>query len=139
METVSVTRTTDGSAAAVTERFDDRKEFMEAAGFDEVTVDGDRIQIANNVGLATMELTVDVVETDAAFAYEQVDGLFEEMVTRYEITEANGETTIAATTEFEIAAPFVGKLLDATVITRQRRRELVAQLSYLDPNDSAET
>jgi hypothetical protein len=133
METVSVERTADAPVDAVRERLGEVEALMEAAGFDEVAVDGDRVRVVNHVGLATMELTVTLVETDAALAYEQVDGIFETMETRYEVEARDGETTITATTEFAVAAKFVGQLLDATVITRQRRRELTAQLEYLDP------
>lgn len=133
METVTVTRTVDAPPDAVAERLTDVEALMTAAGFDEVVVDDDRVRVVNHVGLATMELTVELVDADAALAYEQVDGIFDEMVTTYELAEADDGTAVTATTEFAVGARFVGDLLDATVISRQRRRELTAQLEYLDP------
>ncbi|NHN49852.1 SRPBCC family protein [Halostella sp. JP-L12] len=144
MKTVSVSRTADVSPELAVDRLRDLDALMDAAGFDEVHVDGDRVRVVNHVSLATMELTVSVIESDAALAYEQVDGIFEEMVTRYEVTESQGgdesggagderegATTLTATTEFAVGAGPLGDLLDATIIARQRRRELTAQLAYL--------
>lgn len=144
MKTVSVSRTADVSPELAVDRLRDLDALMDAAGFDEVHVDGDRVRVVNHVSLATMELTVSVIESDAALAYEQVDGIFEEMVTRYEVTETDGgdesgktrderegATTLTATTEFAVGAGPLGDLLDATIIARQRRRELTAQLAYL--------
>jgi len=117
-----------------------------------------------------------VVDSDAALTDEQVDGIFDEMVTRYEVeggdagdgdggvdaesdveetergervetdgtesdpeakgageaaSDGTGETTVTATTEFAVGAGPLGSLLDATIIERQRRRELLGQLDYL--------
>ena len=149
MNTVSVSRTVDVSPAVAADRLSDLDALMDAAGFDEVHVDGDRVRVVNHVSLATMELTVSVIESDAELAYEQVDGIFDEMVTRYEI-EGNdagdedsvedgvasdgggaGGTTVTATTEFAVGTGPLGDLLDTTIIARQRRRELTAQLAYL--------
>lgn len=159
MNTVSVSRSVDVPPAVAVDRLRDIDALMDAAGFDEVYVDGNRVRVVNHVSLATMELTVSVVESDAALAYEQVDGIFEEMVTRYEVegnvteegaddTERDagessaeddvasdpgteGGTTVTATTEFAVGAGPLGDLLDATIVSRQRRRELTAQLAYL--------
>jgi len=138
METVTVAGTVDEPPEVVADRLHEFDALMRAAGFDEVHVDGDRIRVVNAVGLATLELTVEVVDSDAALAYEQVDGMFEEMVTRYELepdgTERDGgeRTAVTITTEFALGTALVGDLLDATVITRQRRSELEGQLAYLD-------
>ena len=176
MNTVSVSRTVDAPPSDAVDRLRDLDALVEAAGFDEVHVDGDRVRVVNHVSLATMELTVTVVDSDAALAYEQVDGIFDEMVTRYEVeggdagygdggvdaesdveetergervetdgtesdpeakgtgeaaSDGTGETTVAATTEFAVGAGPLGSLLDATIIERQRRRELLGQLDYL--------
>ena len=172
MNTVSVSRMVDAPPSDAVDRLHDLDALMEAAGFDEVHVDGDRVRVVNHVSLATMELTVTVVDSDAALTYEQADGIFDEMVTRYEVeggeevdaesdieetardervetdgiesdideegagdTTASGggtgETTVTATTEFAVDAGPLGSLLDATIIERQRRRELTGQLEYL--------
>ena len=133
METVSVDTTVDDPPEVVAGRLHGYEPLMESAGFDEVHVDDDRIRVVNAVGLATLELTVELVEADAELAYEQVGGMFEEMVTRYELEPTDDTAThVAATTEFQLGAALVGDLLDATVITRQRRTELEGQLKYLD-------
>ncbi|WP_121823446.1 SRPBCC family protein [Halostella salina] len=136
METVTVSGTVDGPPAVLEDRLYDFDALMQSAGFDEVHVDDDRIRVVNAVGLATLELTVEVVDSDAALAYEQVDGMFDEMMTRYELepddTADDERTAVTITTEFALGTALVGDLLDATVITRQRRSELEGQLAYLD-------
>lgn len=132
MESVSVTRTFDGPADPIREAMADIESFMEAAGFDTVSVDGDRFTIENSVGLLTIALDLRLVETDAELAYEQVEGIFETMETRYVVDEGEATTTVTATTEFALDASIVGPLLDATVISRQRRTELTKQFDYLE-------
>ncbi|NHN42772.1 SRPBCC family protein [Halorubellus sp. JP-L1] len=132
METVTVSRTVDVDADRVRAAMTDVGPFMRAAEFSEVTVDGDVVHIANRVGLATIELTLEVVdEPDTVLTYEQRDGIFEEMVTRYTLEETPDGVEVEATTEFAVQARLVGPLLDATVVSRQRRRELDAQFDYL--------
>lgn len=132
METVFVTRAFASSPEKILEAMSDLEPFMKAAGFDTVTVDGDEFTIENSVGLLTISLDLRVLETDAAFAYEQVDGIFKSMETRYRFEEENGTTAVTATTEFAIDASLVGPLLDSTVISRQRTKELTKQFDYLE-------
>lgn len=133
METVTVSREIATSKNVVEDAIRDIEAFMRAAKFDEVTVDGDVVQIANHVGLLTIELTLELVDDpDAALVYEQLDGIFEEMETRYVVESADSGTTVAATTRFAVGASFVGPVLDATVVKRQRRVELNAQMDYLE-------
>lgn len=133
METVTVGRTIGGDADRIRAAMTDVGPFMRAANFSDVTVDGDVVRIANRVGLATIELTLEVVEDeDAVLAYEQRDGIFDEMTTRYTVTEAPDAVEVEATTEFAVQARLVGPLLDATVVSRQRRKELNAQFDHLE-------
>ncbi|RXK52056.1 SRPBCC family protein [Halorientalis pallida] len=100
----------------------DVERFITATGFDEVTVDGADVTIVNGFGLAAIEPDPRTVDRpDAESAYEQADGIFEEMWTTYEVTAEDGGTRVTATTEFA---------LDATVI--ERRRELTAQFDWLE-------
>ncbi|WP_162318922.1 SRPBCC family protein [Haloarcula limicola] len=132
MRTVTVTRELDADPDCVRAAILDVSEFMRAGGFDDVTVDGDVVTLANSVGLVTIELVLDVVDDpDAVLAYEQRDGVFEEMVTRYDLAETADGVEVRATTEFALQARLVGPLLDATVIDRQRRVELNAQFDSL--------
>jgi len=134
MATVSVSRTIAGSASAVSEAITDVEPFMLAAGFDEVTVDGDEIHLVNRVGIAELELSLERIEDpEAVLAYEQVEGIFESMRTAYRIEDA-GEAgvRVVAETDFSLDVALVGDLLDATVIKRQRRRELDAQFDHLE-------
>jgi len=132
METVTVTETLDGDPDRLREAITDVGPFMRAAEFDDVAVDGDIVRITNHVGLATLELELVVVEdSDAVLAYEQRDGIFDEMVTRYTLTETDDGVEVEATTDFAIQARLIGPVLDATVVSRQRRRELRAQFDYL--------
>jgi hypothetical protein len=110
----------------------DLKPFMEAAGFDEVRVEGDIITITNHVGLLTIELDLRVVDSDCVLAYEQVDGIFETMETRYTLSEGDGTVTVTATTDFALDVAMVGSILDGTIISRQRKKELTGQFDYLE-------
>lgn len=133
MERVTVSRDIDAPPDELQSAMTDVAAFMRAAGFDEVEVDGDRISITNHVGVLTIELDLRRIdEPDAALAYEQVDGIFETMETRYALEAADGGTIVTATTEFALDASLVGPILDATIIARQRRRELDAQFDYLE-------
>jgi len=140
METVSLGRTIDASESELRDLVTDVGPFMEAAGFDEVTVEGDIVEITNHVGLLTIELSLRVLGTDDVLAYEQVDGIFREMVTRYTLEETTAGVEIEATTEYALDVDLVGSLLDSTIIARQRRKELSAQFDYLqEETANAET
>ena len=133
MNSVTVSRDVAAPPDAVRARMNDVGPFMRAAGFDEVATDGDRIAISNGVGIATVELELELLEeADAALSYRQRDGIFEEMVTRYWLEESAEGTVVTAETEFAIDVALVGKLLDSTVIKRQRRRELEQQFDWLE-------
>ena len=132
METVTVTATIDGDADRLRDAMTDVGPFMRAAEFDDVAVDGDIVRITNHVGLATIELELAVVEDEnAVLTYEQRDGIFDEMVTRYTLTETTDGVEVRATTDFAVQAKLIGPILDATVVSRQRRKELRAQFDYL--------
>lgn len=135
MQTVTVTRTIPASPAAVSEAMSDLEAFTRAAGFDEVSVDDGTIHVSKSVGIADISLELDVVDdADAELAYEQREGIFEEMRTTYALTPVDGgtETEVRARTDFAIDVALVGDFLDATVIKRQRRAELQAQFDYLE-------
>jgi len=132
MESATVTRTVEAPPDAVRDVLGELEPFMRASGFDEVDIDGDRIEISKALGLLRISLTLRVYEEDgAALAYEQTDGLFESMVTTYELSEQDGLTEVTAQTEFALDAPG-GSILDGTVVRRQRRKELAAQLDFVE-------
>ena len=132
MNTVTVRETFDADADRLGAAITDVGPFMRAAQFDDVTVEGDIVHITNHVGLATIELELELIDASGAvLAYEQRDGIFEEMVTRYTLTETHAGVEVEATTEFAVQARLIGPILDATVVSRQRRRELTAQFDYL--------
>lgn len=139
MQTVTVTRTLDADPAAVRAAMDDTAAFMEAGGFDEATLHGDVLEITNRVGIATLSLTLERVEDgDARQVWEARDGIFEEMRTTYAVEphdggDGSGEgCTVTARTAFAVDVALVGGLMDATVIRRQRRKELATQLDWLE-------
>ena len=133
MESVSVSRTVDADPETVREAMADVQRFMASAGFDEVTVDGDDMTIVNGFGIAAIELDLTLVDRDdAELAYEQEDGIFEAMWTTYEVTTEDSGTRVTATTEFQLDVAVVGAVLDATVIKRQRRKELNTQFDWLE-------
>jgi len=133
MQTVTVSRRVDADPDRVRELMDDLEGFMLAAGFTDVTVDGDEMHLENQVGLATVELGLRLVERDdAALAYEQSDGFFETMTTVYRLEAVDGGTEVTASTDFALDLVLVGAVLDATVIKRQRRKELEMQFDWLE-------
>ncbi|MFB6135455.1 MAG: SRPBCC family protein [Halobacteriaceae archaeon] len=133
MQTVTVSRHLDADPDEVRALMDDLEAFMLAAGFDGVTVDGDDLRIENGVGLATIELDLELVERPGAdLAYVQRDGIFREMETRYVVEPSDGGAEVRATTEFALDVDLVGFLLDATVVKRQRTHELESQFDYLE-------
>jgi hypothetical protein len=108
-------------------------QFMRASGFDEVHVDGETVRVANEMGIATIELTLELVDRpDADLAYEQRKGIFEEMRTAYTVTSDPNGSEVVATTEFALDVAIIGDVLDSTVIKRQRRTELTAQFDWLE-------
>lgn len=133
MNSITLSRTIDASPERVQESIEDLKPFMKASGFDDVTVDGRMIRVANHMGVMTIELTLEVVDIPGAFlAYEQREGIFNAMRTTYAVRTTDGGTEVEATTEFELDVAVVGDLLDSTVIKRQRRKELIAQFDWLE-------
>ncbi|MUV89509.1 SRPBCC family protein [Halapricum sp. CBA1109] len=132
METIELTHTVDASRESVASAVDDLEPFMRAAGFDEVTLDGDELTIAKAVGLLRISLDLELFdEADTVLAYRQVDGIFEDMETRYWLENGDDGTTVRVETIFGLDAPG-GSLLDATVIKRQRTKEIAGQFDYLD-------
>jgi hypothetical protein len=133
MQTVTVTRTVPASVEEVRDAMLDLEPFTRAAGFDEVVVDDQTIRVANKVGIATISLDLEIVDDpDATLAYEQREGIFKEMRTTFTLQPVADGTEVTATTEFALDVALVGEVLDATVITRQRRKELEAQFDYLE-------
>jgi len=133
MESITITRTIDAAPADVRAAMADVGPFMAAAGFDDVAVEGETIRVRNRVGIATIELTLERVDdAEHDFAYEQREGLFEEMRTTYTVTAAPAGSEISATTDFALDIALVGDVLDSTVIKRQRRTELEAQFDWLE-------
>ena len=137
MQSVTVRRDVDVPLDVVRERIADVPAFMRAAGFDDVSVDGDRIRIANTVGwLFEIELTLERVERDdAVLAYEQRDGIFDEMTTAYWVDGSDEGSTVRATTDFALDVAYAGPAFDATVVKRQRRAEITKQFDYLESGD----
>ncbi|WP_240938313.1 SRPBCC family protein [Haloarcula rubripromontorii] len=132
MERVSLTRTIPADSETVTGLITDVAPFMRAAGFDEVTLDGDDLGITNRVGLFEIELDLEIVETDAVLRYEQREGIFESMMTEYRIEAVDDGTEVTATTEYSaLDLPVLGEMLDSTVISRQRTKELNRQFDWL--------
>jgi len=133
MQSISVSRRVDASPDRVREAMADLEAFMLGAGFTDVTVEDDEIHLENQVGLATVTLDLRVVERPGTeLAYEQADGFFERMDTEYTLEAVDGGAEITATTEFALDVALVGQILDATVIKRQRRHELVSQFDWLE-------
>lgn len=132
METFILERTVDAPIENVREAILDLEQFMLAAGFDEVEIDGDLLNISKALGLLKISLTLRRTDDpDAVLSFKQIDGIFESMTMSYLLTGENGKTVVTARTDFALDAPG-GEILDATLIKRQRRREIEGQFDYLD-------
>lgn len=132
MKSVTVSRELDASPDAVRDAIRDVEPFMRAGGFDEVSVDGDSMRIVNGFAVAQIELHLDLFEaTDAVLAYRQREGVFDQMETRYTVEPRGEGALVTATTDFALDLAIAGAVLDATIITRQRKKELNAQFDYL--------
>jgi hypothetical protein len=138
MESIAVSQRIDAPPERVRAALDDLEAFMLGAGFTDVVVDGADVHLENQVGFATVELDLRLIDRQGApLAYEQAEGMFEEMVTVYTLDPADGGTEVTAETEFALDLALVGQVLDATVIKRQRTRELEAQFDWLEDRVAA--
>ena len=106
--------------------------FIRAAGYDSVSVDGDRIGIERRLGLATLSLTLRPIDADeSTLAFEQESGLFEEMTMHYVVESTDGGSELTARTEFTLGG-VTGSVLDDTVVRRQRTSEIEDQFAYVE-------
>jgi hypothetical protein len=111
---------------------DDVPGFIRAAGYDSVSVDGDRIGIERRLGLATLSLTLRPIDADeSTLAFEQESGLFEEMTMHYVVESTDGGSELTAITEFTLGG-VTGSVLDDTVVRRQRKSEIEDQFAYVE-------
>lgn len=111
---------------------DDIGAFMQAGGYDSVSVEGDRVEIERRLGLANLSLTLRPIDVDGAvLAFEQESGLFEEMTMYYAAEPTDGGTELEARTEFTLGG-VTGNVLDDTVIRRQRTSEIELQFDYVE-------
>lgn len=111
---------------------DDVPGFIRAAGYDSVSVDGDRIGIERRLGLATLSLTLRPIDADeSTLAFEQESGLFEEMTMHYVVESTDGGSELTARTEFTLGG-VTGSVLDDTVVRRQRTSEIEDQFAYVE-------
>lgn len=132
METVTVSRTVDAAPERVRELVADVEPFMIAGGFTDVTVEDGVVHLENQLGFATMTLTVALRDDGAALSFVQQEGMFDEMDARYEVEPDGDRSRVVATTDFELGTTVVGDLLDGTIVRRQRIREIEGQFDYLE-------
>ena len=133
MNEVTLSRRIEAPPETVRDAVEDVEPFVRSSGFDEVEVAGETARVANDVGVASTELTLELVDDpDATLAYEQREGVFEEMRTEYAVAPSVEGCEVTATTAFALDVALLGDLLDATLIKRQRRRELSAQFDWLE-------
>lgn len=132
METVTAERVVNAAPERVRRAIQNIKAFLLAAGYDEVSVDDGEIYIKNSLGLATIELYLEV-DTDAteALRFEQVEGIFESMETTYSIDAEDNGTRVIARTDYALGG-IPGTVLDSTLVARQRKREFEKQFAYLE-------
>ena len=133
MTTVTLSREFSVPPETIAERIrEDVPSFVRASGFDSVTVDGDAIVVERKMGMATLELTLEIVEEpDAVLALDQTEGIFEEMWTEYTVEPSEAGSVVTARTEFTLGG-VLGPVLDATMIKSRREQEFEDQFAYLE-------
>ncbi|MFB6071056.1 MAG: SRPBCC family protein [Halanaeroarchaeum sp.] len=133
MERVSLEREYEADPAAVRRTIRrDPEAFVGAAGFDEVVFAGDRVTFARSLGLASIELTVELDhDADAVLAFDAVEGIFDEMRTEYVVEPTDAGSRVTAWTEFTLGGA-LASAFDGTLVATQRRREFADQLEYLE-------
>lgn len=131
METASVEREFEVAPTVVEDVLDDVTTFYDAAGF-EVDRDGERLELVKRLAIARFELDVELVDDeDAALAYEQVDGPFAAMRTRYLVDETDDGSRLTIETNFEAPTSGFGTFINGALIKRQRGTELDAMEELL--------
>lgn len=126
METVTVDREYDADGDAVRAALADVTTFFEAAGFD-ARRDGTSLTLEKRVAITRLRLEARLLEGDAAaLAYEQTDGPFEAMRTRYVVEDAGDGSRLTIETTFEAPTSGFGSFVNGAVVERQRRGELEA-------------
>lgn len=133
MAAISHSRFVPADPAAVEQAItDDVGAFVSAAGYDSVEVSGDSVDIERQLGLATLALSLRLVEDDeATLAFRQEDGMFEELTMEYLVEPDADGTQLSAQTEFTLGG-VTGSVLDETIVRRQRTKELEAQFDYVE-------
>ncbi|WP_137285739.1 SRPBCC family protein [Halorussus salinisoli] len=135
MKTVSVTREFDTPAGVVREAIRDAETFLRAVGF-EVDRDGETLTLTKSVAVKQIELRVRLVDDDATLSYEQVEGVFGEMRTRYTVTETDGGCSVTTDTRFEPPTSGFGTFVTESAVQMQRRNELADLETFLEERSS---
>ncbi|MDR5656448.1 SRPBCC family protein [Halodesulfurarchaeum sp. HSR-GB] len=132
MATVTATRTIAASPDAVRSLIrTDVPAFIRASGFDAVTVEGETYTVSRTIGVATFELTLTRIESEHVLEFEQTEGIFEDMWTRYRVQSAPEGAELVATTEFTLGG-VLGPVLDNSLIKTQRTGEFTDQFDYVE-------
>jgi hypothetical protein len=133
METVSRSRQYPVSVATLEEAMlSDVPGFLRAAGYDDVTVTDQGVVVERRLGMARLEMTLQVGEdAPETLAVAQVDGHFESMTTTYDVSPADGGALLTARTEF-VLDDVVGAALEPELVRRRRGEEFEAQFDYLE-------
>lgn len=134
METVTVKRAFAAPPDAVRELVrEDVPAFVRASGFDRVTHEDGLYSVSRDIGIATLELTLERVESDSLLEFEQTEGLFDRMWTEYRLESTLEGCELLATTEFTLGG-VLAPVLDPTMISTQRQREFDRQFDYVASN-----
>ncbi|MFB6153629.1 MAG: hypothetical protein ABEJ27_05195 [Halodesulfurarchaeum sp.] len=126
MTTVSVERTFDAPIDEVRAVLRDMEGIFEDAGFD-VECEAGRVHLKKSIGPSEIELDIAFLEEEsAAVGYEQIDGPFETMKTRYFLQSARGGTRLQVETAYKTPRFGWGSFLNSALVKRQRQNELAA-------------
>lgn len=133
MKTVTRQRELDASETDIRDAITDVETFMQSAGFDEIERDGNTLTLGKAHGLLKVKLVVRLLdEDDSVLAYEQEEGIFAEMTSRYTVEAQQEGVDVHASTRFEIDETLDDSMLDEATVATQRGKELEAQLDYLE-------
>lgn len=139
MDTVSVERTFDAPPSRVRDLLGDKSSFFSAVGFD-VEQHGDTLTLRRTVAIKQIELTIRLLDEDVALGYEQIDGPFEQMETRYAVDEHADGSTLSVETAFESPTVGMGTFINEGVVEKFRQQELSTVDSILsDDSESGDS
>ncbi|MFB6146877.1 MAG: SRPBCC family protein [Halobacteriaceae archaeon] len=133
MESVSVRRRIDARADTIRSLVTDTEAFMEAGGFEDVSVEDEQIEFTTGIGPASTTMRLRMVpDEDAVIAFELADGPLKEFNGSYTVEETSTGTVVIAQAGIQLTDIAISSLFDGTVLKSRLRNVFEAQVDYLE-------